>query len=200
MDTVLYEKEGNVAVIKLNKPETYNALNDQVLNDLEEAFGMAADDSEVKAVVISSTSDKVFSAGADLKTAGKMTKEQAVALVEHGQMVYRKIDSFPKPVVAGVNALALGGGLEMSLACDARVLADGAKVGSPEVAIGLIPAWGGTQRLPKLVGAGIAAEMVLTGGQIGAKDALEIGLANKVVPAAKVLEEAKALALELVGK
>ena len=197
MENILYEKEGEIALIRLNRPETYNAFNADVLRDLEEAFDKAANDADVKAVVLGSTSDKVFSAGADLKSASKLTPEESIDLVKDGQEVFRKIEAFPKPKVAAINALALGGGLEITLVCDARIAAEGAKLGAVEVGVGLIPAWGGTQRLPKTIGKGFAAEMILTGAQVSDKDAASMGLVNKVVPVEKLIEEAKTLALEL---
>ncbi|MFX0091682.1 MAG: enoyl-CoA hydratase/isomerase family protein [Candidatus Hodarchaeota archaeon] len=198
METVLYTKEGDVGIIKLNRPEAYNAINPLLVQELGVLFDEIEKDQTVKVVIIASASDKAFCSGADLKSASSMSMEDTEKHIMAGQALYRKIDNFPKPVVAAINALALGGGLEMSLACDDRVIVDGAKVGNPEAKLGLLPAWGGTQRLTKIVGRGIAAEMILTGGQINAKKALEFGLVSKMVSSVAELiptaiEMAKAL-------
>ncbi|MFX1537445.1 MAG: enoyl-CoA hydratase/isomerase family protein [Promethearchaeota archaeon] len=198
METILYSKEEDIGIIKLNRPEVYNIVNKPMIREIDALFDEIKDDQYIKAVVIASNSDKAFCTGMDLKNASKLTPEETKKLLELGQALYQKIEEFPKPVIAAINALALGGGLEMSLACDDRVIVEGAKVGTVETSVGVIPAWGGTQRLPRIVGKGIAAEMIFTGGQINAKQALECGLVTKIVSSTDELilaaiEKAKSL-------
>jgi enoyl-CoA hydratase len=190
MEYLKYEKEGsffseekNIGVIRLNKPESLNSLSAGLLEELDKLLDEIEADPEVRVVVITAEGQKIFSAGADLKVASKIETEQEVrALIEKGQAVYRKLENLSCPTICGINALCLGGGLEMALACDIRIAAEEAKLGSPEVSIGLIPAWGGTQRLPRILGKGRAMELALTGGMVSAKEALDMGLINKVVP------------------
>lgn len=187
-ETIIYSKEGsffspekNIGVIKLNRPTAYNALNEQLITELYEALQEIEKDDEVKVVVITAEGQKVFCTGADLKLASELDEESALPLVEQGQKIFTYIENFPKPTIAAINGLALGGGLEMALACDIRIAQEEAKVGCPETSIGLIPAWGGMQRLPKVVGIGKAKELVFSGAMITAKEAGDIGLINKVV-------------------
>jgi len=178
---ISYTKDQNKAIIKLNRPEALNALNREALSELGLAFDEIRNNPEAKVVVITAEGQKAFSAGADLKEASSLDEAGVKELIELGQGVYRKIDDFPKPVLVAVNGIALGGGVEMSLAGDVRVASETAKLGSPEVNIGLIPGWGGTQRLPKILGKGKAAELILTGGIIDAKEAERVGLVDRVL-------------------
>jgi len=178
---ISYNKDQNKAIIKLNRPEALNALNQETLSELGSALDEILNDPEVKVVLITAEGQKAFSAGADLKEASSLDEAGVKELIELGQGVYRKIDDFPKPVLVAVNGIALGGGVEMSLAGDVRVASETAKLGSPEVNIGLIPGWGGTQRLPKILGKGKAAELILTGGIIDAKEAERVGLVDRVL-------------------
>lgn len=187
-ETIIYSKEGsffspekNIGVIKLNRPTAYNALNEQLITELYEALQEIEKDDEVKVVVITAEGQKVFCTGADLKLASELDEESALPLVERGQEIFTYIENFPKPIIAAINGLTLGGGLEMTLACDIRIAQEEAKLGCPETSIGLIPAWGGMQRLPKVVGMGKAKELVFSGAMITAKEAEDIGLVNKVV-------------------
>jgi len=179
--SISYTKEQSKAIVKLNRPEALNALNRETLSELESALDEIRDDPEVKVVVITAGGQKAFSTGADLKEASGLDEAGVRELMESGQRVYRKIDDLPKPVLVAINGIALGGGVEMSLAGDVRVASETAKLGSPEVNIGLIPGWGGTQRLPKLLGKGKAAELIFTGGIIDAKEAERIGLIDRVL-------------------
>ena len=188
-ETLIYSKEGsffspekNIGVIKLNRPTAYNALNEQLITELYQLLQEIEKDDEVKVVVITAEGQKVFCTGADLKLASELDEKSALPLVEQGQGIFNYIENFPKPTIAAINGLALGGGLELTLACDIRIASEEAKVGCPETSIGLIPAWGGIQRLPKVVGMGKAKELIFTGAMITAKEAGEIGLVNKVVP------------------
>jgi len=178
---ISYTKEQNKALVKLNRPEALNALNRETLSELESALDEIRNDPDVKVVAITAEGQKAFSAGADLKEASSLDEAGVKELIELGQRVYRKIDDLPKPVLVAINGIALGGGVELSLAGDIRVASETAKLGSPEVNIGLIPGWGGTQRLPKLLGKGKASELIFTGGIIDAKEAERIGLVDRVV-------------------
>ena len=186
---IIYTREGsflspeeNIAVIKLNRPDALNSFSHEMLTELENLIDEISKDDTIRSVVITGAGERAFSAGADLKTAGSLDAEGARKYIEQGQRVFRKIEDLNKPVIAAINGWALGGGLELAAACDIRVASEEAKLGSPEVRIGLIPGWGGTQRLAKIIGVGRAEELILTGGQIGAKDAERMGLVNKVVP------------------
>ncbi|MFQ5820536.1 MAG: enoyl-CoA hydratase/isomerase family protein [Candidatus Heimdallarchaeota archaeon] len=207
-ETVIVSKEGsflapepNIAVVKLSRPEALNAFNDQLMTDLEAAFKEIEQDESIRAVVITAEGEKAFSAGADLKQASTVSPEeatnQAAALVEKGQRVFKYIENFPKPTICAINGLALGGGLEISLCCDLRVASKEAKMGNPEVMIGLIPSWGGCDRLPRLVGLSKAKEIVLTGGMITADQAEKIGLVNKLVPPDELQSTAMFMAQKL---
>jgi enoyl-CoA hydratase len=187
-ETLIYSKEGsffspekNIGVIKLNRPTAYNALNEQLISELYQLLQEIEKDDEVKVVVITAEGQKVFCTGADLKLASELTEETALPLIKRGQEIFTYIENFPKPVIAAINGLALGGGLEMALACDIRIAQEEAKLGCPETSIGLIPAWGGIQRMPKIIGMGKAKELIFTGAMITAKEAETIGLVNKVV-------------------
>jgi len=179
--SISYAKEQNKAIIKVNRPEALNALNRGTLSELNMALDEVQKDPEVKVLVITAEGQKAFSAGADLKEASSLDEAGVKELIELGQSVYRKIDDFPKPVLVAINGIALGGGVELSLAGDIRVASETAKLGSPEVNIGLIPGWGGTQRLPKILGKGKAAELIFTGGIIDAREAQRIGLVDRVL-------------------
>jgi enoyl-CoA hydratase len=188
-EAIIYTKEGsffspekNIGVIKLNRPTAYNALNDQLITELYQALQEIEKDSEVKVVVITAEGQKVFCTGADLKMASELDEKSALPLIERGQEIFNYIENFPKPTIAAINGLALGGGLELACACDIRIASEEAKVGCPETSLGLIPAWGGIQRIPKVIGMGRAKELIFTGAMITAKEAAEMGLVNKVVP------------------
>lgn len=188
-ETITYTKEGsffspvkNIGVIKLNRPTAYNALNEQLITELYQALQEIEKDDEVRVVVITAEGQKVFCTGADLKLAAELDEKSALPLIQQGQEIFNYVESFPKPTIAAINGLALGGGLELALACDIRIAQEEAKVGCPETSIGLIPAWGGIQRLPKIVGIGKAKELIFTGAMITAKEAEEIKLVDKVVP------------------
>jgi len=176
----LTPEEENIAVITLNRPEVLNALNSEVLQELDSALEEIRKDEKIKAVVISGAG-RAFSAGADLSETS--TDEASMRKrIEFGQKVYDKIEDFEKPIVAAINGYAIAGGLELCLACDIRIASENAQVGFSETNLGLIPAWGGVMRLPRLLGKGKASELILTATRIDAKEAERIGLLNKVVP------------------
>jgi len=178
----LAPEEENIGVITLNRPDALNALNLETLTELNNLLDEIQKDEKVRAVVITGAG-RAFSVGADLREAEKLGDAGVQNFIQTGQRLLDKIESFDKPVMAALNGFTLGGGVELALACDVRIASEDARIGNPEVAVGLIPAWGGTVRLPKIVGRGKAAELILTGGQIDAKEAERIGLVNKTVTA-----------------
>ena len=178
----LAPEEANIGVITLNRPDALNALNLELINELNTLLDEVAKDEKIRVAVITGAG-RAFSVGADLREAQKLDPAGVQSFIESGQRLFDKIENFDKPVIAALNGFTLGGGVELALACDLRIASEDARIGNPEVAVGLIPAWGGTVRLPKIVGKGKAAELILTGGQIDAKEAERIGLVNKTVPA-----------------
>ncbi|MCW3100771.1 MAG: enoyl-CoA hydratase [Chthonomonadaceae bacterium] len=192
-ENLLYEKKGSIAYVTVNRPKVLNALNSATFRELKAAFQDAQDDAAIRGVILTGAGDKSFMAGADISELAHITPVQAVENTRLGQGVADLIENLGKPVVAAVNGYALGGGSEMALACNIRVAADTAKFGLPEVTLGLMPGAGGTQRLPRLIGKGLALQMILTGGMINAEEAYRIGLVNQVVPAADLISRAEAI-------
>ncbi|WP_075877099.1 short-chain-enoyl-CoA hydratase [Merdibacter massiliensis] len=188
METVLIAKEGHVATITINRPKALNALSTEVLTELNAALDEVAADKDVYALVITGAGEKSFVAGADIAEMKDKTVEEAATYGKFGNEVFRKIETFRCPVIAAVNGFALGGGCELAMSCDIRIAGDNAVFGQPEVGLGITPGFGGTQRLARLVGAGIAKEMIYTARNIKADRAAEIGLVNKVVPAGELME------------
>jgi len=178
----LAPEEENIGVITLNRPDALNALNLELLTELDSLLEEIRKDEKIRVVVITGAG-RAFSVGADLVEAQKLDETGVRNFVQTGQKLFDKIENFDKPVIASINGFALGGGLELALACDVRIASEQARIGNPEVAVGLIPAWGGTVRLPKVIGRGKASELILTGGQIDAKEAERIGIVNKTVSA-----------------
>jgi enoyl-CoA hydratase len=199
LETVLYEKKGGFAYITLNRPKVLNALNKKSLADLRAAFEDSRDDAEVHGVIITGSGDKAFIAGADINEVATDTPVEAEQKTRRGQAVMDLIENLGKPVVAAVNGFALGGGCETALACTVRIASENAKFGLPEVKLGIIPGYGGTQRLPRLVGKGHALQMILTGEMIGAQEAYRIGLVNEVVPAPELIGRAEAILKQMGG-
>ena len=182
MDYILYEQNGNVATITINREKALNALNSQVLDELNAALD-AVDLATVRCLVITGAGAKSFVAGADIGEMSSLTKAEGEAFGKKGNDVFRKIETFPIPVIAAVNGFALGGGCEISMSCDIRICSDNAVFGQPEVGLGITPGFGGTQRLARLVGAGMAKQMIYTARNIKAADAYRIGLVNEVYSA-----------------
>jgi enoyl-CoA hydratase len=197
--SILLTREEEIATITFNRPKVLNAMNSEVLGEIYDAVTICAKDGSVKALILTGAGDKAFVAGADISQMQNSTSVEILQLMELGHRTMRLIETMPKPSIAAVNGFALGGGIEIALACDIRFAAENAVFGQPEILIGVIPGWGGTQRLPRLVGMGIAKEMILGGVQINARRAYEIGLVNKVLPADKLLEEAKKFAKKLAA-
>ena len=183
MENVLIAKEGHVATITINRPKALNALSTPVLTDLNAALDEVAADQDVYALIITGAGEKSFVAGADIAEMKDKSVEEAAEYGKFGNAVFRKIETFRCPVIAAVNGFALGGGCELAMSCDIRVASENAVFGQPEVGLGITPGFGGTQRLARLVGAGIAKEMIYTARNIKADRAAQIGLVNKVVAA-----------------
>src|SRR5258705_8058039 len=191
LETVLYEKKTGIAYVTLNRPKVLNALNKIAIAELKAAFEDARDDSEVHGVILTGAGDKAFIGGADINEVATDTPVQTEEKTRRGQELMTFIENLGKPVVAAVNGFALGGGCEAALASTIRLASENAKFGLPEVRLGIMPGYGGTQRLPRLVGKGVALHLILTAGMIGAQEAYRIGLVNKVVPAADLLAESE---------
>ena len=199
MEFVTYEQDGFVGVVTINRPKALNALNSEVLKEIEATFD-AIDLDATRAVVLTGAGDKSFVAGADIGEMSTLTKAEGEAFGKTGNDVFRKIETFPIPVIAAVNGFALGGGCEISMSCDIRICSENAIFGQPEVGLGITPGFGGTQRLARIVGVGKAKEMIYTAFNIKAEEAYRIGLANKVVPQAELLDTCKAMAEKIMSK
>jgi len=197
---IIYEKSEGIATITLNRPEALNAWSQELAQEFLTVMEDARKDEQVKAVVITGAGEKAFSAGADIKAMKGMTALKARELSNMGYKICNAIESLEKPVIAAINGYALGGGMEVSMACDFRIASDKARMGQTEINIGLIPGWGGTQRLTRLVGKARAKELVYSGKIIDANTALQWGLVNNVVPAEQLMTTAKEFAKELAGK
>ncbi len=182
MQTLSIQNENGIAIITINRPDVLNAVNDVVVAELGQAVQNTTDDESIGVIIITGAGEKAFVAGADIKAMSKMNAEDALTFGQNGQKMTMLIEDSPKPVIAAINGFALGGGCEIALACHLRIASENAIFSQPEVKLGLIPGWGGTQRLPRIVGKGKATEMILTGEMISADEAYRIGLANAVVP------------------
>jgi enoyl-CoA hydratase/3-hydroxyacyl-CoA dehydrogenase len=197
-ETVKVEREENTLWIILNRPHRLNSFNDVLIEELSDMLGTAENDPSVRCVVITGDGDRAFSAGADVTMFPKATPVKAEEFSRAGQKVFGKIEEMSKPVIAAINGFALGGGLELAIACDFRIAAEHAELGSPEIALGLIPGWGGTQRLVRLIGLAKAKELVMIpGNRLKADEALKIGLVNKVVHYEKLKDEVREMAKKL---
>ncbi|WP_267929740.1 enoyl-CoA hydratase/isomerase family protein [Paraburkholderia sp. ZP32-5] len=194
MDTISQQRFDSVTVLTLNRPERMNALSKPLLQNLDEAFANLAADTRTHVVVLTGAGSKAFSAGADINEQRDFSPEDAYAHMRWGQAIFERIETFAKPTIAAINGVAFGGGLELALACDLRVVADTVRLGLPEITLGSFPGWGGTQRLPALIGASRALRMMLVGDPVSAQWALEAGLANEVVDAGMLLDQTLALA------
>ena len=193
MEFITYEQEGFVGVVTINRPKALNALNSQVLDELEATFD-AIDLDTTRAVVLTGAGEKSFVAGADIGEMSTLTKAEGEAFGKKGNDVFRKIETFPIPVIAAINGFALGGGCEISMSCDIRICSENAVFGQPEAGLGITPGFGGTQRLARLVGAGMAKQMIYTARNIKADEAYRIGLVNAVYPLEELLPAAKKMA------
>ncbi len=182
-ENLILEIEDYLATVIINRPKKLNALNKATISELHDALAALEADSDIKVIIITGSGEKAFVAGADIAEFAHYSEEQGEELAAHGQKIlFDFIENLSKPVIAAVNGFALGGGLELALACHFRVASDNARMGLPEVSLGVIPGYGGTQRLPKLIGKGKAMELIMTAGMIKAAEARECGLVNYVVP------------------
>lgn len=188
-ENILAATENGITTITINRPTKLNALNKETIQELHDAFETAGNDTETKVIVITGSGEKAFVAGADISEFANFSVEEGAQLAAHGQeILFDFVQNLRKPVIAAVNGFALGGGLELAMACHIRVASDNAKMGLPEVSLGVIPGYGGTQRLPQLVGKGKAMEMIMTAGMIAADEAKQYGLVNHVVAQTELLE------------
>jgi enoyl-CoA hydratase len=199
-ENLIVDRDGAVATVTINRPKVLNALSIQTLDELRRAILSLKHDGDLRGVIVTGAGDRAFVAGADINELAQQTpaggRDRALA----GQHVFDLVENMGKPVIAAINGFALGGGCELAMACTLRIASDTARIGQPEINLGLIPGYGGSQRLPRLVGAGRALEMMLTGDAITAQEAHRIGLVNRVVPAGELMTTAKALASALAAK
>jgi enoyl-CoA hydratase len=200
MPLVLLEKTERIAWVTLNRPDKLNALNNELLKELDQIFAGLEEDPEVGAVVLTGAGEKAFVAGADISELKDLDSATARVQGLKGQEVFNRIERMPKPVIAAVNGFALGGGCELALSCHIRIASDNARFGLPEVSLGIIPGYGGTQRLPRLVGKSVALDMILTGDMVGAADALRAGLVSRVVPQADLKAAAEKMARTILSR
>jgi len=191
--TLLTSLENNVLTITINRPDKLNALNAEVFHDLKNILEKIEKNPEIKSVIITGAGPKAFVAGADISEFSDYSKEQAIAMAKRGQDIFLKIERCNKPIIAAINGFALGGGCELSMACHFRIASENAKFGQPEVNLGLIPGYGGTQRLVQLIGKGRALELLISGNMIDANTALQYGLVNYVVKQEELLTKARAI-------
>jgi len=198
--TLLTALEDNIFTITINRPGKLNALNKMVMEELSKAFDEVYTENEIRSVIITGAGAKSFVAGADISEFIGLSVDEGKALAEKGQQIFMKIENSPKPVIAAVNGFALGGGCELAMACHFRIASDNANFGQPEVNLGLIPGYGGTQRLVQLIGKGRAIETLLSANLIDASTALKYGLVNYVVPQDELLEKAKSILLVINTK
>ena len=199
-DNLILDRDGAVATVVVNRPAVLNALSLATLDELRRVFGDLQRDASVRVVIVTGAGEKAFVAGADINELARQTPVGGRAMARAGQAVFDLIEQLGKPVIAAINGYALGGGCELAMACTLRVAADTARLGQPEINLGIIPGYGGTQRLPRLVGRGRALEMLLTGAPIAAAEAHRIGLVDRVVPAADLMTSARALAAQLAAQ
>jgi enoyl-CoA hydratase len=199
-ENVHFEKRGPIAFVVLDRPKVLNALNAATFAELDSVFDELASDREVRVVLLTGAGERAFAAGADIRELAAVNAGEGKAFALRGQAVFRKIETLGKPVIACVRGFALGGGCELALACTLRIAAEDAKFGQPEVKLGVVPGYGGSQRLPRLVGRGAALKMLLTGAVIDAQEALRIGLVDEVVSANDLMQRAEALAGEIAAQ
>ncbi|MCD6582992.1 MAG: enoyl-CoA hydratase/isomerase family protein [Desulfuromusa sp.] len=199
-ENLLVEIKNGIAVVTLNRPKAMNALNEQTLFELQDAFISFTEDDAIQVIILTGSGEKAFVAGADIAAMQPLSALEARQFAKLGHQVMRHIEACPKPVIAAVNGFALGGGCELALGCDIRIVAENARFGQPEVNLGVIPGFGGTQRLARLIGKGRALELIFTGAMIDAAEAYRIGLANKVVPLDQLFDTAKKMAETIISK
>lgn len=195
-----FSQHNGIGVLTIARPQVLNALDLTTLEELQDFIAKISISKTVKVLIITGSGERAFIAGADINSMKNMTALEARAWAKFGQSVFNALEELPQPVIAAINGVALGGGCELAMSCDIRIAVDQAKFGQPEVALGVIPGFGGTQRLARLVGRGVAKEMLLTGASISAQEAYRIGLVNKVVPVNELLPAAEELAHKIVAQ
>lgn len=198
-DNVKLEKQNNIAYVTIDRPKVLNALNMATMGELQEVFTDLAADRDIRVVILTGGGEKAFVAGADINELQKNNPVEAKAYTHRGQAVLDLIENLGKPVIACINGFALGGGCEIAMACTMRLASESAKLGQPEVKLGIIPGYGGTQRLPRLVGTGLAMQILLTGEMISAQEAHRIGLVNEILPADKLIARAEEIAKKMMA-
>src|SRR5947207_5853283 len=196
---ILFEKKNSIAYVTVNRPKVLNALNMATMEELRSAFHDIKGDATIRVVIFTGAGEKAFIAAADISELAQHDLVSGKEYTHRGQSVLNRIENLGKPVIACINGFALGGGCEIAMACTMRLASDSAKLGQPEVKLGIIPGYGGTQRLPRLVGKGIAMQLVLSGEMITAQEAYRIGLVNEVLPAAELMPRAEAIAQEIIA-
>ncbi|MEA4925641.1 MAG: enoyl-CoA hydratase-related protein [Syntrophomonadaceae bacterium] len=196
-ENILLEKEDYLAILTINRPNSLNALNQETLSEIKSAIEDVKADSAIKVLIITGSGNKAFVAGADIAYMQNFTVQEGRAFAEFGQAVLRSIELMEKPVIAAVNGFALGGGCELAMACDIRLASDNAMFGQPEVGLGVMPGFGGTQRMPRLIGEGRAKELTYTAATIKVDEAYRIGLVNHIYPAAALIDQAKKMAQKI---
>ncbi|MEJ7810078.1 MAG: enoyl-CoA hydratase-related protein [Gemmatimonadaceae bacterium] len=199
-DTLAFAVRDRIVTVTVNRPDKLNALNDATIADLDRAFAEAARLDDVGGIILTGAGTKAFVAGADIAELAEQGPVDGRARALRGQQVFSRIERSPKPVIAAINGYALGGGCELALACHIRIASDAARLGLPETKLGIGPGYGGTQRLPRLIGKGRALQLILTGEMIDAAEAFRIGLVNKVVPAAELAAAAEAMMRQILEK
>lgn len=196
---LLLEKEDGLGILYINRPEALNALNEELLQELSTAMDDIGNDEEIQVLIITGAGTKAFVAGADIKQMQPFNAVRGRSFGKMGQDVFRKVEVMAKPVIAAINGFALGGGCELAMAADIRLASEKARFGQPEVGLGITPGFGGTQRLPRLIGEGRAKELIFTGDPISAEEAYRIGLVNHIYPAETLLDEARKLARKIMA-
>jgi enoyl-CoA hydratase/carnithine racemase len=199
LENVIYEKKDPIAYLRLNRPKVLNALNKVTINELQAAFMDARDDAAIRGVILTGAGEKAFAAGADIAEIVNNTAVEAEQATRRGQALTDLIENLGKPVIAAVNGFALGGGCELAMSCAIRIAAESAKFGQPEVRLGVMPGYGGTQRMPRLVGKGRALKLILSGDIIDAAEAFRIGLVDELVPDAHLIERAETVLKKIVA-
>lgn len=199
LNNVVLEKNAHLAIVTINRPKALNALNSETLKELDTVIADLENDSNIYAVILTGAGEKAFVAGADISEMKDLNEEEGNAFGTLGNNVFRRLENLNKPVIAAISGFALGGGCELAMACDIRIASEKARFAQPEVGLGITPGFGGTQRLPRIVGEGKAKELIYTCDMVKADEALRIGLVNKVVPLESLMEEAKAMANKIIA-
>ena len=198
-ENLLLETREQIAFVTVNRPQVRNALNEKTVEELDACFSGIQQDPEVRVVILTGSGEKAFVAGADINELAKYSPREAMKSAQRGQAVLSRIETMGKPTIAAINGFALGGGCELALACTIRIASETAQMGQPEVKLGIIPGFGGSQRLPRLIGRGMALQMILTGELLSAHDAFHWGLVNQVVPADQLMAAAEAIARKIIA-